>query len=60
MGSEFTKDKNVDIGITLKKDSYYAGENVEGEVLLNVKKESIYHKIQLRFTGEDRNGNYQG
>lgn len=45
MGSEFTKDKNVDIGITLKKDSYYAGENVEGEVLLNVKKESIYHKI---------------
>lgn len=51
MGSSFKKDENVDIYMSTNKQYYIAGEYVEGEVYLNIRKDRSYSNLCLRLEG---------
>jgi hypothetical protein len=54
MGPYLNKDENIDIYFITLKDYYVAGEYVDGEIYLNVKKTSPYIKLTLGLKGKER------
>ena len=48
MGSTSNKDENIDIYASINKEYYVAGENIGGQVYLNVKYARTYNSLCLK------------
>lgn len=51
MGTSESKDERVEVYYELSKPFYYAGEYIEGTVYLNIKADTEYSALYIKFTG---------